>query len=182
MQDCSNSSALAMELLQSCTKPSIYSCVKKAHTNETKKGWCACTFCTPYSARNSDYNVKHKTVLINSVRQICTPKKRIKSYQILIPSYLNHMWIRLWDAILNLYVIAIPFLPMPKQTVHRIDLALVGGEIFYGARQMWLADTLFYLYSIIEYRVSPLYSIEVFLMLVNHKDLVTIWLNEVVQK
>ena len=24
MQDCSNSSALAMELLQSCTKPSIY--------------------------------------------------------------------------------------------------------------------------------------------------------------
>ena len=28
VQDCSNSSALAMELLQSCTKPSIYHCIE----------------------------------------------------------------------------------------------------------------------------------------------------------
>ena len=33
VQDCSNSSALAMELLQSCTKPSIYS-FKEIHANE----------------------------------------------------------------------------------------------------------------------------------------------------
>ena len=34
VQDCSNSSALAMELLQSCTKPSIY-----ASVNEAITGW-----------------------------------------------------------------------------------------------------------------------------------------------
>ena len=32
VQDCSNSSALAMELLQYCTKPSIYTCVNSMDT------------------------------------------------------------------------------------------------------------------------------------------------------
>ena len=37
VQDCSNSSALAMELLQSCTKPLIYGSITKQNVGDTQQ-------------------------------------------------------------------------------------------------------------------------------------------------
>ena len=63
VQDCSNSSALALELLQSCTKPSmytyIYCTVKHLEVTEKNVHLCVpgCTqyFCTKHS--NNAYSV-----------------------------------------------------------------------------------------------------------------------------
>ena len=76
MQDCSNSSTLAVELLQSCTKPSIYSHMGQTHKNIFLMGYLYC-FYFEYLGKIDSYD---ETVLY--------------SYSMVYLIWGNHLWMQ----------------------------------------------------------------------------------------